>query len=581
MQYTHKNPGRICLIMVVSMMTMWCWYSIRHQSPKPQDPAVMAALREERAIDSYMYYPLADNQAEDKMKMVTQWSQLVNKTSVNLGISVETLYGLICCESGGNPHAVTKRGAYGAVGIMQFMPKTARDYGLNVDLPESARLLATIKRVRLRNGRDYMNLADLRLELQFYDERFDPEKSIDAAARYYRDRLHEFGQPDFATAAHHMGTGNLTNVVFSYCQESHLSWEGNARDTIAKHDLTWIGLIDQIRPGTCPLTWEFLHKELKDESWDYYLKVMACGNAVMLWLNNKSQFRTEFAQFRDGMAHRNPRIAAELGWYPPHSDISNRWLTAADLRTSLGNGELIVPPDNPDLGFSLSQSIGARAPQYADAYKAATPHEMGLVYAITKAVREEDTGAVLQVNSLVRSLGYQALVTPGSNYSGHVAGASVDFDSPASDNAKAALEHVLIRFKLRGYIVFLHEKSGQDGEHYYVTLNPAYAAQFAAISVAMDKQLGITRVMANPNNTPWWAPIVVTLASIYALGCIVLAGFAGNLLMQGNTLKKTTGWSIISWPWLLTKAILAANRAQRGSDLPRWPTPHSHPNLRR
>jgi membrane-bound lytic murein transglycosylase D len=88
------------------------------------------------------------------------------------------LVWLSLIESGHNPSIVSPAGA---VGLWQFMPETARTYGLTVD--------------------------------RWVDERQDPERETQAAVRYLADLYHRYGSWDLAMAAYNMGHGGLTRAI--------------------------------------------------------------------------------------------------------------------------------------------------------------------------------------------------------------------------------------------------------------------------------------------------------------------------------------------------------------------------------
>jgi membrane-bound lytic murein transglycosylase D len=88
------------------------------------------------------------------------------------------LVWLSLIESGHNPTIVSP---VGATGLWQFMPDTARTYGLTVD--------------------------------RWVDERLDPERSTEAATRFLADLYRRFGSWDLAMAGYNMGHGGLARSI--------------------------------------------------------------------------------------------------------------------------------------------------------------------------------------------------------------------------------------------------------------------------------------------------------------------------------------------------------------------------------
>ncbi len=101
----------------------------------------------------------------------SQYRDLIRDRLAEDGLPSDLEY-LPLIESGFSNNAVSKAGA---VGIWQFIPETARRYGLRVD--------------------------------RYVDERRDPLRSTDAAVRHIRDLTREFGSPLLAAAAYNGGAG--------------------------------------------------------------------------------------------------------------------------------------------------------------------------------------------------------------------------------------------------------------------------------------------------------------------------------------------------------------------------------------
>lgn len=90
----------------------------------------------------------------------------------------EELKAMAIIESALNPLAVSR---VGAKGMWQFMYQTAKIYGLHID--------------------------------SFVDERLDPVKSADAAARYLQDAYEIFGDWNLAIASYNCGAGNVNKAI--------------------------------------------------------------------------------------------------------------------------------------------------------------------------------------------------------------------------------------------------------------------------------------------------------------------------------------------------------------------------------
>lgn len=99
---------------------------------------------------------------------VARWEPIVAPIAAKYGIETKWVLRIIEAESGGNPNAVSPKGA---IGLMQLMPATAR--ALGVQNP------------------------------------FDPVQNIEGGVRYLRHLLDRFGDLRLALAAYNAGPGNV------------------------------------------------------------------------------------------------------------------------------------------------------------------------------------------------------------------------------------------------------------------------------------------------------------------------------------------------------------------------------------
>lgn len=161
--------------------------SIRFESNVP-DEVYMERIRKMNSFITLPYNDIVKNYIIlYSEKMPTKMGNILGLCRYYMPIFEETLNrynmpeelkAMAVIESALNPTAVSRAGAKG---MWQFMYSTAKTYGLHID--------------------------------SFVDERFDPVKSADAAARYLQDAYEIFGDWNLAIASYNCGAGNVNKAI--------------------------------------------------------------------------------------------------------------------------------------------------------------------------------------------------------------------------------------------------------------------------------------------------------------------------------------------------------------------------------
>ena len=111
------------------------------------------------------------------LALASYYFPIFEETLSKYGMPVELKY-MAVIESALNPVAVSRAGAKG---MWQFMYTTARNYGLEIN--------------------------------SYVDERLDPFKAVDAAARYMYDSYRIFGDWNLAISSYNCGAGNVNKAI--------------------------------------------------------------------------------------------------------------------------------------------------------------------------------------------------------------------------------------------------------------------------------------------------------------------------------------------------------------------------------
>ena len=161
--------------------------SVRFQSNVP-DEVYLERIRRMNPFITLPYNDIVKNYIIlYSEKMPTRMSEILGLCEYYMPIFEETLNrhgmpeelkAMAIIESALNPLALSR---VGAKGLWQFMYSTAKMYGLDID--------------------------------SFVDERSDPVKSADAAARYMKDAYRIFGDWNLAIASYNCGAGNVRKAI--------------------------------------------------------------------------------------------------------------------------------------------------------------------------------------------------------------------------------------------------------------------------------------------------------------------------------------------------------------------------------
>lgn len=154
-------------------------------------------IKEKKEITSSIKTP------QGKFERTYRWDRALDNAEEKYDIPKGLLKGLAMRESYGDPLKLNESGDGGA-GLFQFQPGTAKEYGLKIygnsnNTGKDKKNGNKLKRIVKEDKYNYKKLAKI-------DDRFNVNKSSNAAAKFLKNLYRRFGTWDRALSAYNRGT---------------------------------------------------------------------------------------------------------------------------------------------------------------------------------------------------------------------------------------------------------------------------------------------------------------------------------------------------------------------------------------
>jgi hypothetical protein len=414
--------------------------SDRERTPLPDpfayDPSRKAEFeRRAAAGTSHVLYARSPGGAGITAQRVARWRPQVEAAAKQAGVDPDRLEALVFLESAGREDAMAGD-TEGAVGLTQILAETGQNLlGMHVDVAKSRRYTRRIRRQLVRGH--LLKVQKLRAARAKVDQRFDPQLSLLATARYLTMAKARFKREDLAFVSYHMGMGNLQNVLRAY-------GEGNVSYTQLYFDST---------PARHAAAYAKL-ASFGDDSSNYWWKLGAAKEIMRLSRDDAGELaRLEAAQMA--------KNSAEEVLHPPGSTA--RFTTPEKLKRAWADEQIVAFPQKERVtGLRLDAHMGELgAPPTL--YQGLRPEALATALYIGAEVRAISKQSPLIVTSTVRDEVYQRRLVGRNreatrNYSLHTTGWAFDIARKYRSKAHAlAFQFVLDRLQVLDAIAWVRE----------------------------------------------------------------------------------------------------------------------------
>jgi soluble lytic murein transglycosylase-like protein len=396
--------------------------------------------REAALGSSHVIYEMSPGGVVASARRTEQFRDQIDSAAQAHGVDADLLEAIIFLESAGRPQVSAGPTPEAASGLAQILPETATDLlGMHVDLPASIALTD-----RIRKAKTERQAKRLLAERARIDDRFDPAKAIEGAARYLEIAGQRFGDPELAVESYHMGIGNLENVLRAF-------------DPSPKRPLTYAQVYFESSPVRHRSAYEML-RSFGDESSEYLWKVLA-----------SEQILKRAREDPDGLQRTadlaNNKSSLEEVFHP--EDETEVFEDGGDIEDAIRRGELVPLPYRPALGWIPAHQMGELAPQLDEdpnLYRTLRPEALATLSYLAGIVKEvSGANKPLHVTSSTRSREYQDLLIASNpeatqEYSLHTTGWTFDILRDYQNDAQAnAFQYALDRLSSLGLITYAFE----------------------------------------------------------------------------------------------------------------------------